>query len=214
MAAEAPTKPKRETWRDWLPAGSPDPAPETLLTRDEVVETLERRRVDASVRDLRFWEAEGVLPRPIRRSHKGAVRAVYPDWYPHLVRQVRRLQRWGMSLEQIKRRTRAYARYVLGVTDDPDNPIDAEIREHAMGLAIEGPEDVRLPETMVEELRRVARWHERLTGQPTDHVEVWVIDEEGAPTLYPWPISPTTKFYASGPPHLTPIHESVSDVVD
>lgn len=212
MAAEAPTKPKAQTWRDWMHPDDPEPA--AVLTRGEVVARLHSWREEVTERDLRLWESRGLLPRPVRRSHDGAVRAVYPDWYPYLVRQLRRLQRRGFSLEQIKRRTRAFARYVLDVTDDPDNPIDADIREHAMGPAIEGPEDVGLPKPMVAQLERVAGWHERITGQPTDHVEVWVVDADGLPTQYPFPISPTARFYASGPPRLTPItEETLSDVV-
>ena len=96
--AEAQAKPK-ETWRDW--AGPYAPEPDPLLSRDEVLDRLRQIRVEATERDLRFWEAKGVLPRPVRQMHRSAIRAVYPWWYPHLVWEVRRLQQFGQSLPEI-----------------------------------------------------------------------------------------------------------------
>jgi DNA-binding transcriptional MerR regulator len=195
MPSENGTKPKRETWRDWLPPGAPEPA---LLSRDELLGRLRAWRIEATERDLRFWEYEGVLPRSIRRSHGGAVRAVYPAWYANLVQRVRYLQREGYPLDQIRRRVRTYARYELGISPHPEDALDQEIRRHRRG-EIGGPEDVRLPTDMLRELERLARWHERLTGSPTDHVQVWVVGAEGNPTVYPWPIAPAVRFVQAGP---------------
>lgn len=195
MPAESPPATKRETWRDWMPEGAPEPE---LLSRAELLDQLKAWRVDATERDLRFWEYEGILPRSIRRSHNGAVRAVYPKWYAYLPRRVRTWQRLGFSLEQIRRRIRAYAKYELGISPAPEDALDQEIRQHRMGPAIEGPEDIRLPQAMISELERLARWHERITGSPTDHVEVWVVDSEGNPTCYPWPIASEPRFVPGG----------------
>ena len=207
--AEAPVKQKHETWRDWLPPNEPEPP---LLTRAQVLARLESWRLDVTERDLRFWEAKGVLPRPVRRSHGGAVRAVYPDWYPPLVREVRRLQRFGFSLDRIRRKTRAFARYTMDINDDPGNPLDDEILEHRIGIVIEGPEDVRLPDAAVEGLRQLARWHERITGVPTDQVIAFVVDAEGNQTRYGLPIAETIRFVPVGPARLTPVEPvGVSD---
>lgn len=211
MTIEAPAK-QKQTWRDWENPNEPEP--KDVLTRDELVGQLQRWREDVTERDLRLWEYRQLLPRPIRRSHRGAVRVVYPPWFPPLVRQVRRLQRRGHSLEQIKRRTRAFARYVLGVTDDPDNPLDAEIRALANTPNIEGPEDINLPDAIRGHLAHLAQLHERLVEVPTDHLDVWVCDAEGNQTNYRLPIATTPRFVSTGPPRLTTImDDSLLDVV-
>ena len=83
-----PTKPKRETWRDWMPEGFPQPSDEELVTRSELLDRLRsdpQRTIDITERTLRLWESEGILPGPIRQRHKGATRALYPPWYATLV---------------------------------------------------------------------------------------------------------------------------------
>jgi hypothetical protein len=182
--ANQSTTPPKETWRDWLPPGAPEP--ERVLTRAEVLEHLARWRVDATENDLRYWEYVGVLPRPVRRWHNGAVRATYPDWFPHLVRRVRAWQRLGASLDLIRPRVRAYARISLGLSDDP---IDAEIRQ-ARPTA-DGPEDLSIPPEIMPTLERLAAWHARLSGIDTERIEVRVVDVQGNWTSYPLLIAPT-----------------------
>ena len=128
------------------------------------------------------------------------------------MREVRRLQRFGFSLARIRRKTRAFARYTMGTNDDPGNPLDDEILEHRIGIVIEGPEDVRLPDAAVEGLRQLARWHERITGVPTDQVIAFVVDAEGNQTRYGLPIAETIRFVPVGPARLTPVEPvGVSD---
>lgn len=185
MAAAAPTKPKRETWRDWLPEVAPDP--DELLTRDELIGRLRSWRVDATEADLRYWEYAGVLPRPVRRWHDGAVRALYPDWFPHLVRELRRLQRReGLTLEEIAPRLRVHARISLALSN---NITDEEIRR-SYGQA-RTPEDILPWPALVEELERLGRWWQALAGTPTDRIEVHVVGANGRATKYPLPISRT-----------------------
>ena len=184
MAANAPTTPKPSTWRDWMPAGAPEP--EELLTRDELLARLKAWRVDATEADLRFWEYSGVLPRPIRRWHNGAVRALYPDWFPHLVRELRRLQRReGLTLGEIATRLLVHARISLALSTDAT---DEEIR--ASRNYPQTPEDITLWPTLVEDLERLARWWEHLSGASTDRVEVHVVGTNGRATKYPLPIAP------------------------
>ncbi len=201
MVVESPPKPKHATWLDWLPPDAPEPT--DLLTREDVLDRLRQRREDVTERELRRWEYEGVLPRPVRRGRTGV--AHYPEWYVPLARHVRRLRRLDFSLDQIRRRSRAYARYVLEVNDDPDNPIDTEIQEHKNGQVIEGPEDVSLSAEAKGELVRLAGWHERITGVPTDHVQVWVVDAEGNSTGYPVPVADVVRWAPAAPPRLTGI---------
>jgi DNA-binding transcriptional MerR regulator len=109
------TSTRKETWRDWL---GPDGAePDELLTRDEIAEKASAAAADTVSReDLRYWEYEGVLPKSVRQRHRGAVRAVYPDWYVHLVVLVRRLQRQGLTLDEITPRVRRRADELLHMT--------------------------------------------------------------------------------------------------
>ncbi len=94
----------RETWRDWLPPGAPEAAP--LLTRGDLLLRLQDEGIAATERDLRYWEREEILPRPIKQWHEGAVRALYPPWVTNLIRELRRLQAEGLSLAEIAPRLR------------------------------------------------------------------------------------------------------------
>ncbi len=105
-AAAKTTKPAGETWRDWLPPNAPEPA---LLTREELLAELRAQGLDdVTERSLRYWENQGVLPRPVQQKRDGTFRAIYPRWYPRLVEQVRRLQRHGYSLQEIRLRLRRW----------------------------------------------------------------------------------------------------------
>lgn len=107
---------KRETWRDFMPEGAPEPA---LYTRAEIAESAsyidlvaphDIRYIDlVTPDDIRYWEYQGVLPRSIRRRYAGATRAVYPEWYAGLAREVRALQRQGRTLDEIKPKIRKLA---------------------------------------------------------------------------------------------------------
>ncbi len=207
---KTPAKPNKATWRDWLPPGAPEPT--DLLTRAEVLEQLRRRREDITERELRRWEYEGALPRAVRQGRTGVAR--YPDWYVPLAKHVRHLRRLGFSLDQIRRRSRAYARYVLGINDEPNNPLDEEIRSHALGPIVAAPDDVDLPEPAKTGLRRLAQWHERVTGVPTDHVDVWVVDAEGNQTRYPLSIADEVRWVSTGSQALTLLEASAGVILN
>ncbi len=101
MATEAPTRPNKETWVDWVKDGAPDPSPEDLITRDELIDHLREAGIPITTRELRYWETEGALPRPVKRSHTGAIRAVYPRWVLRLVPRLRTLRHQGVPLPEI-----------------------------------------------------------------------------------------------------------------
>ena len=79
MAEETTENASQETWADWFP-GQDDAS--ALLSRDAFLERLRVRGIEAKESDLRFWEYEGILPRPIRRwDHAVKARRVYyPIW--------------------------------------------------------------------------------------------------------------------------------------
>ncbi len=169
---------RRETWRDWAP-GAPEPPTNELLTRAELLEMLRRRRVKATEADLRYWEYAGVLPRPVRQWHNGAVRAVYPPWFFGLVRQLRQLQRQGYPLDAIGPQVRAYVRATLVPTDAPPSP-----RPWSR-------ENITLAPELTRALEHLADEHARITGSPTTRIVVDVFNERGDHTQYPYPLGPT-----------------------
>lgn len=187
MPRAAPDKPKRETWRDWLPPGVPEP--EQRFTREEVVEWLAKRHVAGmrpiSAGDIAYWERIGVLPSGVRQWHEGSARALYPHWYWLLARQVRALQHAGFSLDEIRPRIRTHARLMLAHSEDlnsesPTSPSN-----------VRSPEDIQLWPDLVAELERLARWRAALTGVATDRVEVHVVGADGWATKYPLPVGIT-----------------------
>ncbi len=167
-----------------MPVGAPEP---TLLTRAQVVQALARRGVKVNESDLRYWEYEGILPRPVRQWHEGAVRAVYPDWYPFLVRRIRALQRQGLSLSEIAPHIRIHARLWFGYDQTSR---DLELRQHIPPWATV-PEDIELTPDLVAALEKFARIHARFRGAPIGRMEVHVIGDDGRSTRYPLPIAPT-----------------------
>ncbi len=98
-----------ETWEhpSWKAEGPPDPH---LVTRAELLTIVKRLGLDADERDLRYWESLGLLPRPVRRRHGGATRALYPRWVAQLVFQLRYFQDQGLTLAELPDRMRAVSR--------------------------------------------------------------------------------------------------------
>ncbi len=104
------TATKRETWLDWLPAELSDPA--SFITREELVARLRAEGVSVSDRTLIFWEAKGLLPRPIRRWVGDKTRALYPELAVGAVALVRQLQEKGLVLRAIAPEIRTHVRLV------------------------------------------------------------------------------------------------------
>ena len=191
MTTTASPKPKakRETWRDWMPLGSPEPA--VLYTRDELAARLQDRNVPVTASDLRYWESAGVLPHTVRRWHKGATRSTYPEWMGYLARRVRQLQGEGYRLQQIQPRIRRIAQIMLRPPDgDADDAVRANLPFYQYAV---GPEDLSLPFELSPALAELARRHEAVTGVATHHIEVRVVDDEGRGTTYRVPHRPTDR---------------------
>lgn len=89
-----------ETWRDWAAEDAPVPQ---LFTRAQFLALIERLApgLDVSVRTLRYWEKEGILPHPARYFAAGATCAWYPVWECHLILALRLAQLRGRPLPEI-----------------------------------------------------------------------------------------------------------------
>lgn len=96
-------KQNKETWGDWVVPGY-ESGP--LLTRDELANYMAGVGFKVSPDDLRYWEAEGVIPRSVKKWHNGATRAVYPIWMRSIIVFVRTSQENGDSLEVIGQHVR------------------------------------------------------------------------------------------------------------
>jgi len=128
MPAETKTKPKQETWRDWLPDGTPDPDEGDLLTLTEVLSHAAHLGAPVTDSEFRYWTSLGILPRPVRRRFKGATRATYPNWVVLIVYAAHELHRDGLPLATIRDRLR------LAFRDGPDH-----FMENFVVMAILGP---------------------------------------------------------------------------
>lgn len=175
MATETPAKGTRETWRDWMPEGSPEPA--DLMTREAFLARLNGVGVDAVEGDLRFWEYHGVLPRAIRRWHDGASRVLYPRWMIMAVALLRDFQDLGFSLRDIAPRLRALVRDAIGWGDTAGlSPAqaDAALRQRARDLA-----RFALLESIDNELAELGRRYAVVTRQDVGTVRVTFLAPDG-----------------------------------
>ncbi len=199
MPAEAKPSRRQGTWREWQPPDVPEPT--QLHTRDQILARIERLGIDATLSDLRYWEYIGALPGPVRRWHMGATRALYPAWYIALVQHLRRLQQYDHDLDHaasaLRKHTEAYLFTLLRNLPDQYNPDTDEglhqifrALDHVAGGHVVGSDWIP-SRTLVRDLERLARRQERLTGVPTDRVEVRVIDAKGKETPFPVQIRPT-----------------------
>jgi len=186
MTIKRATKGNTATWRDWLPKGAP--APDDLLTREEVLDRLRSWGVEATAADLRYWEYEGILPRAVRRQHAGAVRAVYPAWFPHMVRRLRDLQAEGATLNEIAPQLRIHARLTLAYEQSGTSTRarDAAVRVPPWA---QQPEDIQLGFDLAAALEKLADAHAKFRGVPVARIEVHVVGTDGRATKYPMPIA-------------------------
>jgi hypothetical protein len=100
MPAEMTDTTPQETWADWFPDQEDGSA---LLSRESFLERLHARGIEAKESDLRYWEYEGILPRPMLRwdPEVKARRAYYPIWAMAAVFALRALQNEGRQLRDM-----------------------------------------------------------------------------------------------------------------
>lgn len=165
-STDTPTT-SRETWRDWL--GPDEPDPEELFTRDEMAAMASG--VDLITGDdLRYWEYQGVIPRSIRKWHDGKARAVYPGWYVYLARNVRQLQRQGLSLAEIGPEIRKYGKHFLN-----------------MGSAAQ---PLEIPSDVQAGINALAQRLADRANSSVSSIEVSIALSDGSGTLFVIPITP------------------------
>jgi len=168
--------------------------------------------VKVSPDDIRFWENKNILPKGIRKSHKGAIRAIYPHWYVILIYRLRQMQQEGYSLAQIKRQLRAHASVLVGGSDDeigerlrkqlaaavPKNGLDwSEVKGVDDLVRIPGwnqamsPQDINFDMFLEASIRLHAELLDRFTGERHVKATLEFISEDGTPTTYVFPLHPS-----------------------
>lgn len=204
MAAEAPTKPKRETWRDWLPEGAPDP--DELLTRDELIEQLRGEGFVVDREDLRNWQSTGAIPYGVNRWDGTATRTFYAPWMLGVVRTLRVMQADGRKMAEIRVHLRdlfdrrrsaskagrvrsASAAVVATVTATSTATVRATafVSDTAAVRATETATVATFPAVPPDLAGRLAAFSrdaERATGGRIVRAEVRLIDEEGRPLVF------------------------------
>jgi hypothetical protein len=139
-----------------------------------VIAAVQQAGRGLTVNELRYLEAQGVVPRPVRQWHHGAVRALYPSWVCQLITWVRLYQRNRYPLDQIREWARRSA------------PLLAHGIPHKVlpSLTPTMSEPTALPETVQRELRRIAARHARTTGVPTTDVTLRITGADGCSVEY------------------------------
>lgn len=181
------------TWKDWEHPDVPEPG---LLTRDELVETLIRLGVEVEERRLRFWEAEGVLPAPIRRRLNGATRALYPTWQINLIFALRQFQERGYALPDLPPLMRKLAYYLSLVeemmTSQAGDGLNESWRmEELDPAAFTGEADLRravLGGSLGSQIAPWAAWYFERTGVAIASVELVLTDAQGRRMVTPVPL--------------------------
>ncbi len=158
-----PTTPqKQETWRNWIADDSTDPtdSDDEVITRDELLRRAAQWVEKVHPRTLQILEQQGLLPRPIRRWHDGAVRALYAPWMTDLV-------------------IRAYDHYR---NHSPLEEAQADMRRYALsayfGYHMHRDSQLRIPEDTLKQLRALAYRHTRFHA-PVAAVEIRFMDADG-----------------------------------
>ena len=151
---------RRETWEEWQ---APDALPPTsYLTRDELIQSVARMSERTiSVATLRNWESQAVLPPPVRRQYKGAVRALYAAWCVNLVWAALMLHdEKRLTLKGIIPFTRAEARRLSRTLVSPQQAA------HRLGLGLPATPPLRLRDPFTPETSRRTRSSNRPSHKP------------------------------------------------
>ncbi len=190
MATEGASKPKRETWRDWMSPEATEPT--ELLSRDELVNQLRQEGIKVSAADLRNWQDDGIVPYGIRRWYQGATRTLYPPWMADTIRELRELQAAGKALPQIKQDLRIAARQrttpiplagtAIGTSSSTatltlSDSLRAEVTETASVVKTPPPD-------IEAHLRQWAQAHEAVFGIKIARIDVSLVDERGHPLTF------------------------------
>jgi len=138
---------------DWI-----GPADEELITRDELLTRAKGFGTNIHPRTLQIMENQGLVPRPIRRWHDGAVRALYAPWVVDLVLRAyeRRRGKWPLN--------KALA--------DVRGAVKSAIFVHLMDT------DQLVSDKLLAQLRELADQHAKRTGTPIQSSEIRLLDAD------------------------------------
>jgi hypothetical protein len=187
---QTPPKPKKQTWRDWMPEGAPEP--ETLITREELIAEVQRVGESVDIYDIRNWQRDRIIPYGIRRWHDGAMRSLYPRGMTEIITSLRALQRAGDPLAAIALPLRVLAQTALpdGNATMHANAGTATATGGAAGMTSERREAVAaasiavIPDDLVHHLATWADDHARTFRTNIVRVDVSLIDENGHPLTF------------------------------
>ncbi len=159
VAREKEPATKGQTWRDLLP----DMPDQQLVTREQLLATLEQAGYPVTERSLRYWEAQGVVPRPVNQWHDGATRSVYPEWFDLIVHAVDQRRKQGESLANIAADIPRVVRTIAGL--------------HWMAEKNIAP----FPPRVVPIIEELARHVEQVAGRPVAAAALMFFGPDGEP---------------------------------
>lgn len=154
-------KRRQQTWLDWIPEGWPAPSDEELIGREELLDRVKREfGIEIHPDTLRGMERQGLLPRPVRKWHEGATRALYAPWVVDLV-------------------GRAYLRRGQGNTESAIEEVRAAVPQAIARYGQEVWEGKTIPFAFLDTLTEFAEVQERRLGVTIPQVEIRFLDPNG-----------------------------------
>jgi DNA-binding transcriptional MerR regulator len=186
VLAQAGEAARQESWIDWVPGEGREAAvldAEPLLTRDEFIAKLKDGSVDVTPRELTRWQSLGVIPYPQKKRYRGKVRGVYPQWAVSAIHKLRDLQDQGYELREIGPILRDHI-YLMFMSR-PQTP--QQQRDHDRRLARR--ELFPLAGEIEDQLRTLARVHERIRGGRVVRIDVCLVKDDGSGFTYPFLVS-------------------------
>jgi len=150
-----------ETWVDWVPHGWLAPTDEQLITRDELLKRAHEFGVEIHPRTLQQLENHGYMPRPVRRWHNGAVRALYAPWVVDLAIRAYTRRRGKWSPEAIQADVRDAVKSAMTLND------------------MDTWEGRGIPMEFIRQLNELADRQATKSGEPIASVEVRFVGVNG-----------------------------------
>jgi hypothetical protein len=161
-------KTRRQPWTEWWPSGAEIPPDNSLFTAADIIGQLAGRGINVDSDDLQFWAFAGALPGPIRRRRDGATRGLYPDVFVQAVQELHRLQGEGVSLDDARWQIRSHFQKKALEDSNPSDEAWLEFtgKQHAANYRLHIPKDI------VDGLLKIATQRERITGIPTEQIDI------------------------------------------
>lgn len=166
-AAQTKPPPNKETWRDWLPPGFPEPPPEELVDLDQLLGLVTKLgsgvKTTTTAREIRYLQTLGIVPRPTFQHRNGVNVGVYPRWVRSVVWNALIMRRDRVSWDDIRSMIRDRLHQIMefdAMQEWPEFP----------------------PQTIVRALNRalddLAAWEYRQNGRSAARAEVTFLDKD------------------------------------